>query len=227
MLTCAPTTALPTAPAARRLSRVLTASGLALVPWMAGLAVVGLRWCAAWVGLDALEALGLVASGLLLGRGDRRCSLTAAATATLLVADAWFDTTTAAPGLGLVTAVASAACLELPLAALCTLLSARTFTPPTPAPTPAPTGGAALTGPTDVTARAALTDRTQPTAHTHPTGHADLTAHTHHTACAALTGRTQPTARTHHTARTELTGRTHPAGGARPTGRAVFSGGGG
>ncbi|MEV0663814.1 hypothetical protein ACIBI3_21555 [Actinomadura luteofluorescens] len=41
----------------------------------------------AWVGLDALEALGLIATGLLAARGDRRHALAAAATATLLAVD--------------------------------------------------------------------------------------------------------------------------------------------
>jgi hypothetical protein len=114
-------------PTARRLGRALVAAGAALVPWMAGLAVLGVRWRTAWVGLDTLEALGLVTTGLLLRRGDRRCSLAAAVTATLLVVDAWFDTTTASPGLDRLTAVAAAGFLELPLAAVCAVLAARTF----------------------------------------------------------------------------------------------------
>jgi hypothetical protein len=74
---------------------------------------------------DALEALGLIATGLLAARGDRRHALAAAATATLLAVDTWFDTTTAAPGGDLATAVAMALGAELPLAALCGRLALR------------------------------------------------------------------------------------------------------
>lgn len=83
------------------------------------------HWPVAWVGLDALEALGLIATGFLAARGDRRHALAAAATATLLVVDAWFDTTTAAPGGDFATAVAMALGAELPLAALCGRLALR------------------------------------------------------------------------------------------------------
>lgn len=108
---------------------VLLASGAALVPWLYVLArtvpstaQVG-HWNAAWVGLDALEALGLLSTAALRRRGDDRHRLTAAATGALLVVDAWFDTVTAAPGGELAVAVAMAACAELPLAALCTALA--------------------------------------------------------------------------------------------------------
>ncbi|AUA13952.1 hypothetical protein CFP59_06126 [Streptomyces malaysiensis subsp. malaysiensis] len=108
---------------------VLLVSGAALVPWLYVLArtvpstaLVG-RWNAAWVGLDALEALGLLSTAALRRRADDRHRLTAAATAALLVVDAWWDTVTAAPGGALVSAVAMAVCAELPLAALCTALA--------------------------------------------------------------------------------------------------------
>ncbi|WP_325117334.1 MULTISPECIES: hypothetical protein [Streptomyces] len=116
---------------ARRLVRpesVLLASGVALVPWLYVLARtlpstarVG-HWNVAWVGLDALEALGLLTTAALRRRGDDRHRLTAAATGALLVVDAWFDTVTAAPG-GELAAVALALCAELPLAAVCTALA--------------------------------------------------------------------------------------------------------
>ncbi|WP_413101156.1 hypothetical protein [Streptomyces sp. Inha503] len=117
---------------ARRLVRpesVLLLSGAALVPWLYVLARtlpstarVG-HWNVAWVGLDALEALGLLSTAALRRRGDDRHRLTAAATGALLVVDAWFDTVTAAPGGELVAAVAMALCAELPLAAVCTALA--------------------------------------------------------------------------------------------------------
>ncbi|MFE7853197.1 hypothetical protein [Streptomyces sp. NPDC057403] len=110
---------------------LLVACGLALLPWLYVLATglpataTAAHWPVAWVGLDALEALGLIATGLLAARGDRRHALAAAATATLLAVDAWFDTTTATPGGDFATAVAMALDAELPLAALCGRLALR------------------------------------------------------------------------------------------------------
>ncbi|WP_246618128.1 hypothetical protein [Streptomyces javensis] len=108
---------------------VLLVSGAALVPWLYVLARtlpstarVG-HWNVAWVGLDALEALGLLSTAALRRRGDDRHRLTAAATGALLVVDAWFDTVTAASGGELAAAVAMALCAELPLAAVCTALA--------------------------------------------------------------------------------------------------------
>ncbi|MDX3224381.1 hypothetical protein [Streptomyces sp. ME19-01-6] len=114
-----------------RVEWVLLASGAALVPWLVVLATtlppstrVG-HWNAAWVGLDALEALGLLATGLLRRRGDDRHRLTAAATCALLVVDAWFDSVTAAPGAELAAALAMAVGAELPLAAVCAVLALK------------------------------------------------------------------------------------------------------
>ena len=109
----------------RRIGRLLVASGLGLLPWMyvlaAGLPAImtAPRWPAAWIGLDVLEAAGLIGTGLLASHGDRRHALAAAATAALLVVDAWFDTTTATSTSDLGTAIAMALCPELPLAAVC------------------------------------------------------------------------------------------------------------
>lgn len=79
------------------------------------------------VGLDAAETCFLLATGLLLIRRDERCSLTAAIAAALVLTDAWFDVLTSAPGGGEVTAVALAACVEVPVAGLCATLAVRTF----------------------------------------------------------------------------------------------------
>lgn len=123
----------PAARSMRRAGWLLVACGLALLPWLYVLATglpataTAAHWPVAWVGFDALEALGLIATGLLAARGDRRHALAAAATATLLVVDAWFDTTTAATGGDLATAVAMALGAELPLAALCGRLALRTL----------------------------------------------------------------------------------------------------
>ena len=116
----------------RRIGIGLTGAGLAMVPWL-GVLATGLpmsyqaaNWSAAWVGLDALEALGLIATGTLLRRRDARASLTAAATSALLCVDAWFDVLTSAPADRL-TAIVMAVGAELPVAALCAVLAVRTF----------------------------------------------------------------------------------------------------
>ncbi|MEU5420686.1 hypothetical protein ACFY1P_13600 [Streptomyces sp. NPDC001407] len=124
----------PSAPRRRRghlLGHALVACGLALLPWLFVLATslpattTASRWSAAWVGLDALEALALITTGLLAARRDRRHGVAAAATAALLVMDAWFDTMTAAPGADLVSALIMAVALELPLAVVCGALAVR------------------------------------------------------------------------------------------------------
>jgi len=50
------------------------------------------------VGLDALEAIGLLATGHLMARGDRRYAATATLTGTALMVDAWFDSSPRLPG---------------------------------------------------------------------------------------------------------------------------------
>ncbi|KPI07446.1 hypothetical protein OV450_0372 [Actinobacteria bacterium OV450] len=118
----------------RRMPRpatLLTGAGVALLPWMVVLsrtlpqsAEVS-NWATAWIGLDALLAAGLTGTGILLGRRDPRAAPLAAATAALLVVDAWFDVTTASGGGARATAVALAVCAELPLAAVCAAVAAR------------------------------------------------------------------------------------------------------
>jgi hypothetical protein len=112
---------------------VLIGLGLVMVPWLVVLADTlpatarAAHWALAWTGFDALEAAGLFATGLLLRRRDARAALTAAATAAFLVADAWFDTTTAAAGTERLVALLMAAGTELPLAAACVALALRTL----------------------------------------------------------------------------------------------------
>jgi hypothetical protein len=110
----------------------LMGAGIAMVPWL-GVLATGLpasyqaaNWNAAWVGLDALEALGLFATGTLLRRRDPRAALTAAATSALLCVDALFDVLTSAPA-DRITAIVMAVGAELPVAALCAALAVRTF----------------------------------------------------------------------------------------------------
>ncbi|HEU5417909.1 MAG TPA: hypothetical protein VFV41_09480 [Streptosporangiaceae bacterium] len=113
----------------RWLARAIAGAGVGLIPWMIVLAVSlpasarAAHWAAAWVGLDALEALGLITTGLLLIRRDSRYCLTAAATAVLLLADAWLDLATATPGSAQLAAAALALFAELPMAVICAALA--------------------------------------------------------------------------------------------------------
>lgn len=115
----------------RWLALALTGAGIGQLPWMFYLAVSlpaspqAWHWPAAWVGLDAMEAAGLLTTGFLLLRRDARYCLTAAATAAMLVADAWFDVTTAQPGSAELSSAAMAAFAEVPGSALCIVLAAR------------------------------------------------------------------------------------------------------
>lgn len=80
----------------------------------------------AWIGLDMLETVSLMATGLLLRRRDRRVCLAAAATAALLCTDAWFDLMTATAA-QLPYSIAMAGGAELPIAALCVRIVLRWF----------------------------------------------------------------------------------------------------
>ncbi|MET9451007.1 hypothetical protein [Streptomyces cinerochromogenes] len=109
---------------------LLGAAAVLLVPWMAVLAVTlpgstrVHHWSLAWIGLDVLLAAGCATTAVLGLRGDPRSRLTASATASVAVLDAWFDITTAHPGTALLQALACAvaegavagACVALALA---------------------------------------------------------------------------------------------------------------
>lgn len=80
------------------------------------------NWPLAWIGLDALMATGCASTALLIRRSDWRARLTAVATATVCVLDAWFDITTSAPGTPLAESLICAVG-ELSLAAYCVVLA--------------------------------------------------------------------------------------------------------
>jgi hypothetical protein len=113
------------------LAFAFTGCGLAMLPWLAVLGIalpgtaVAAHWNIAWTGLDTLEAAGLLATGFLLARGDRRYALTAALTGTALLIDAWFDMLTSTSPGELLTAAMMAGLAELPLAGLCFLIAVR------------------------------------------------------------------------------------------------------
>jgi hypothetical protein len=108
----------------RLLARLFAACGVLLVPWIVVLIVqlhgrLGKRsFNSSWVWLDVLEAVCLLVVAGLLFRRHRATSPAAAATATIIFMDAWFDTMSAAPQLPYAESLAMACFIELPLAAL-------------------------------------------------------------------------------------------------------------
>jgi hypothetical protein len=119
------------------LGRGVVIAGLGMIPWVLILAgtlpstIRAAHWPAAWAGLDSLEAVGLVTTGVALIRRYSWLCLPAAATSTLLVVDAWFDITTSAPGSAANVAIAMAVFPELPMAGLCAMLAVRNAPPST------------------------------------------------------------------------------------------------
>jgi hypothetical protein len=114
----------PPPPHRRRRFLVLASIGsLLLVPWIGFLAATlphryeARHWTLAWVGFDVALLVGLAATAYMAWRGRPAVIFPALVTATLLVCDAWFDTTTAQRSDVLVSAL-SAVLLELPMAAV-------------------------------------------------------------------------------------------------------------
>lgn len=115
----------------------LVAAGIAavLLPWCLILAATlpstyeANHWKLAWIGLDCGTALAAALTAYLLHKQDVRAALTAVAAGTLLLADAWFDVSTAAPGLDHTLSLAEALLLELPLAICAFATAARAQRP--------------------------------------------------------------------------------------------------
>lgn len=113
------------------LPKVYLGFAAALLPWSGYLAVslpersVSPHYATTWVGFDLLLMAVLARIGWLSHRRNPRVVLAAAVGATLLVADAWFDITTAASGTARTQAILSAVLLELPTAGLSVLLARR------------------------------------------------------------------------------------------------------
>ncbi|TCK22334.1 hypothetical protein [Pseudonocardia endophytica] len=105
----------------RRFVTVAAAGSVVLVPWIAVLALtlphryVAAHWTLAWVGFDVALLAGLATTAYLAWRARPTMIVPALITATLLVCDAWFDTTTADRSDRLVSAL-SALLVELPMA---------------------------------------------------------------------------------------------------------------
>lgn len=111
----------------RWLTALLATSAAVLLPWTGYLAatlppsISAQHWPLAWSGLDGAVAAGLAATAWLAIRRDRRVALVAVSTATLLLADAWFDVTTSPTGRPLAWAFADMT-VEVAEAAACLIL---------------------------------------------------------------------------------------------------------
>jgi hypothetical protein len=110
---------------------VFGAIGVGLLPWTLWL-TSSLKphhstehWDVAWAGFDAGLAVAFVLTALAAWRRSPWVSAAAAATGTLLLADAWFDVVLESRG-ELRWAILFAVCAELPLAAVCFWIAYRT-----------------------------------------------------------------------------------------------------
>ncbi|MEV0799890.1 hypothetical protein AB0I34_19500 [Kribbella sp. NPDC050281] len=83
------------------------------------------HWKLAWIGLDCGTAVAAGLTAYLLHTRNRYAVLTAMAAGTLLLADAWFDVSTAAAGTDHTLSLAEALLLEIPLAVCAFLVASR------------------------------------------------------------------------------------------------------
>ena len=124
-----PTPAPVSAP--RWASHLFVALGAVLVPWTLWLAAtlperhVARNFDVAWSGFDIALAVSLIATGYGLFRGAAWTQGVAAAAATLLVCDAWFDFLMSSPGAERMMALAMAVFAELPVAVACAMIAFR------------------------------------------------------------------------------------------------------
>jgi hypothetical protein len=104
---------------------------LILVPWTIYLAGTlpsrqeSPHYDIAWAGFDVILLIGLGMTAYFALRRSRFLAISASASATLLVVDAWFDIMTT-PGDQVAESIVLAALVELPLAAVCLWLSLHT-----------------------------------------------------------------------------------------------------
>ncbi|HZX03818.1 hypothetical protein [Kribbella sp.] len=111
----------------------MVAAGVAavLLPWCLILAATlpssyqAGHWKLTWIGLDCGTAIAAGLTAYLLHKRNRHAALTAMAAGTLLIADAWFDVSTAAAGFDRTLSLTEALLLELPLAVCAFLLATR------------------------------------------------------------------------------------------------------
>ena len=115
----------------RRMAWLYSGAALALVPWIAYLAVtlpkrdLDSHYRAAWVGFDCLLAFVIIRTAYMAFRIDPRVQFPATATATLLLVDAWFDVTTSSGSGATIEAILLAVFLEIPAAVFSLYLARR------------------------------------------------------------------------------------------------------
>jgi hypothetical protein len=111
---------------------VFGAAGVALVPWTVWLASSlqpdheTNRWDLAWTGFDGALAAMFLVTALAAWRRSPWVGITAGATGTLLVTDAWFDVVLESHADQMQFAIVLAAVAELPVAAICFWIAYRT-----------------------------------------------------------------------------------------------------
>jgi hypothetical protein len=122
---------LPRRVVARWIIPVYAVLAVVLIPWIVWLAwtlperSVSSHYRLAWVGFDVLLCGALGRTAWLAWRRSPFVVNVAAATATLLVVDAWFDVTTSPGGHDLVTSALLAVVVELPLATFSLVIAGR------------------------------------------------------------------------------------------------------
>ena len=108
---------------------VFALAALLLLPWVIYLGAVlpsthrSAHWDIAWAGFDVVLALLLLTVAVTAWRRSPWLEAAAAATATLLFVDAWFDVLTSSSRLDFVVALVEAVLVELPLAVACLVLA--------------------------------------------------------------------------------------------------------
>jgi hypothetical protein len=111
---------------------VFGAIGLLLVPWTIWLSAslppdhLTRRWDVAWAGFDIGLAVCFAGTAAAAWRRSPWVAAFAAATGTLLLADAWFDVVLESRGAELKAAIVEAVFAELPVAGLCFWIAYRT-----------------------------------------------------------------------------------------------------
>jgi hypothetical protein len=115
----------PIEPAPHWLAQVFAICAIVLVPWTVWLylrlpaRVTASHWDAAWAGFDVALSCLLLATAVGALRRAPWTQGVAAAAATLLLCDAWFDVLTAHTTRGFAVAMVMAVFVEVPLALVC------------------------------------------------------------------------------------------------------------
>jgi len=121
----APGQAEPVTPVPRWVAPFFLVVGIGLVLWTIWIAYdlprrhVARHWDVAWAGFDVMMAALLLITAYGAARRAVWLQSAAAASATMLVCDAWFDIVTSGRGADLAMSLASGIFIELPLAIIC------------------------------------------------------------------------------------------------------------